>query len=180
MAVVLLAACGGSEKADPGSTTTTTSVNQLSSPLYDQAGPTPSISAKMVCQKSAREDIEANLGMRVQKITTPVWNEAEHRYACTYVYPKGRITLIVKEFSNEKETTAYFEDTKKQYGVTQQLNGLGQGAFILKNNFVLVRKDYKTLLVDVSKIPGNFAPAMTRSDVALNIGVAVMGCWIGA
>ena len=43
-----------------------------------------------------------------------------------------------------------------------------------------MRKDYKVLLVDVTKIPADFAPAMTRSDVALNIGVAIMGCWTGA
>ena len=69
---------------------------------------------------------------------------------------------------------------RKKYGTTQKLIGLGQGAWILKNNDVVVRKDYKVLLVDVQGIPPTFAPAMTRSDVATNIGVAIMGCWTGA
>ena len=43
-----------------------------------------------------------------------------------------------------------------------------------------MRKDYKVLLVDVAGIPADFVPSMTRSDVALNIGVAIMGCWTGA
>jgi hypothetical protein len=181
VAVASLAACGSSG-GKAGSTTTSpiTSANQLSSPLWDKAGPTPSKSAKMVCQKEARADIAANLGIKPTSVTKPTWVKAQHLYSCTYVYPKGKITLYVKELSSEKETTAYFESVKKKYGLTQQLNGLGQGAWILKNNDVVARKDYKVLLVDVTKIPANFAPAMTRSDVALNVGVAIMGCWTGA
>ena len=47
---------------------------------------------------------------------------------------------------------------KQKYGTTQELNGLGQGAWVLKNNDVVVRKDYKVLLVDVTGIPADFAP----------------------
>ena len=180
VAVVSLAACGSSGKAGSTTTPPTTSVNQLSSPLWDKAGPTPSKSAKMVCEKEARDDVAANLGIKETSVTKPTWVKAQHLYSCTYAYPKGKITLHVKELSSEKETTAYFESVKKKYGLTQQLNGLGQGAWILKNNDVVARKDYKVLLVDVTKIPANFAPAMTRSDVALNVGVAIMGCWTGA
>jgi len=181
VAVASLAACGSSAgKAVSTTTPPITSANQLSSPLWDKAGPTPSKSAKMVCQKEARDDIAANLGIKQTSVTNPTWVKAQHLYSCTYVYPKGKITLHVKELSSEKETTAYFESVKKKYGLTQQLNGLGQGAWILKNNDVVARKDYKVLLVDVTKIPANFAPAMTRSDVALNVGVAIMGCWTGA
>ena len=79
-------------------------------------------------------------------------------YSCTYVYPKGKITLSVKELSSEDETTAYFDSIKQKYGLTQQLNGLGQGAWILKNNDVVVRKDYKVLLVDVHAIPAELRP----------------------
>jgi hypothetical protein len=176
-----LAACGSSSgTATPGSTTSTTNANQLSSPLWDKAGPVPSKSAKMVCQKEAREDVAANLGIKEKSVSPPTWVKAKHLFSCAYIYPRGKITLFVKELSSEKETTAYFDSVKKKYGVIQELKGLGQGAWILKNNDVVVRKDYKVLLVDVTKIPADFAPAMTRSDVALNIGVAIMGCWTGA
>jgi hypothetical protein len=148
--------------------------------LWDKAKPTPSKSAKMVCQKEARDDIAASLGVKEKSVTTPKWVRAQHLYSCTYVYPRGKITLWVKELSSENETTSYFDSLKGKYGVTQEINGLGQGAWILKNNDLLVRKDYKVLLVDVAGIPANFTKLMTRSDVALNIGVAIMGCWTGA
>ena len=141
---------------------------------------TPSKSAKMVCQKEARADIAASVGVKETRVTTPTWDKAQHLYSCTYVYPKGKITLVVKEMSTQVETTAYFNGIKQKYGLTQELKGLGQGAWVLKNNDVVVRKDYKVLLVDVHGIPANFAPSMTRSDVAVNIGVAILGCWTGA
>ena len=170
MTAVLLAGCGSSgSKAGSNTTPPTTTVNQLSSPLWDKAQPTPSKSAKLVCSPEARQDIAASVGVKETSVTTPVWNKAQHLYSCTYVYPKGNITLFVKEMSNEAETTAYFDSVKQKYGLTQQLNGLGQGAWILKNNDVVVRKDYKVLLVDVHAIPANFAPTMTRSDVAVNV-----------
>ena len=181
LAVSALAACGSnSAKAGSATTPSTTSANQFSSPSYDKAGPTPSKSAQMVCQKEARNDIAANIGVKQTSVTKPTWNKAQHLLSCTYVYPRGKIRLVVKEMSNADETTAYFNGVQKKYGVTQQLNGLGQGAWILKNNDVVARKDYKVLFVDVKGIPANFAPAMTRSDVALNIAVAIMGCWTGA
>ena len=54
------------------------------------------------------------------------------------------------------------------------LFGLGQGAFVAKNDDVVVRKDYKVLLVDVKNVPKGasaFVPAMVRPDVATNIAV---------
>jgi hypothetical protein len=178
-AALTLAACGSSAKTASPTTPPTTAV-QLSSPTWDKAGPKPSKSARMVCQKEARDDIATNLGIRQTSVTAPKWVRAKHLLSCSYVYPRGKITLSVKELSNEAETTAYFNSVTKKYDTIQKLEGLGQGAFILKNNDVVARKDYKVLLVDVTKIPANFAPSMTRSDVALNVAVAIMGCWTGS
>jgi hypothetical protein len=180
VAAIALAGCGSSGSKAGSNPTPTTTVNQLSSPLWDKAKPTPSVSAKLVCQPEARQDIAASVGITQTRVTKPTWDAAQHLYSCTYVYPKGNITLSVKEMSNEAETTAYFNSITAKYGITQKLNGLGQGAWILKNNDVVVRKDYKVLLVDVHGIPADFAPAMTRSDVAVNVGVAIIGCWTGA
>ncbi len=143
------------------------------------AKPTPSTSAQMVCQKEAREEIASSLGVTETRVTTPTWDVADHVYSCTYVYPRGTITLSIKEMSNEAETTAYFDSIEQQYGTTQPLIGLGQGAEILNNNDVVVRKDYKVLLVDVQNIPANFVPLMGRSDVATNIAFVIMACWSG-
>ena len=179
-AVALLAACGSTGSSGTGSATTTAPQSLLSSASWEKAKPNPSISAKMICQKEARVDIASSLGIKETRITTPTWVEKTHLYSCSYVYPQGKITLSVKEMSSEHETTAYFDSIRKQYGSTQQLIGLGQGAWILENNDVVVRKDYKVLLVDVTGVPANFRPIMQRSDVATNIAVAIMGCWSGA
>jgi hypothetical protein len=175
-----LTACGSSGGGSAANPTTSTSVNQLSSPLWEKAKPTPSKSAQMVCQKEARNEIASSLGIKEQRVTPPVWVRAQHLYSCTYVYPKGSVTLLVKEMSSEAETTAYFDRLKKKYGANQEIQGLGQGAWVLKNNDLLVRKDYKVLLVDVTKIPATFAQLMTPSDVAINVGNTIMGCWTGA
>jgi hypothetical protein len=180
LAVIALTACGGSDKKASSDSTPTTKVDVLSSPLWDKAGPNPSKSAKMVCEPEAREDIAATVGVKETSVTPPVWVRAQHLYSCTYVYPTGRVTINVKELVGEKTTTAYFDSVKRKYGTIQELIGLGQGAWVLKNNDVLVRKDYKVLLVDVTGLPAKFGVSMTPSDVGTNFAVAIMGCWTGA
>jgi hypothetical protein len=177
VAVGVFAACGSSSKT---ASTGTTTVEQFSSPSYEKAKPSPSKSAKQVCQDEARNDISVALGIRETRVTTPTWLRADHLYSCTYVYPQGQFTLHVKEMSSAAETTAYFDSILRKYRSTQKLTGLGQGAWILKNNDVVVRKDYKVLLVDVQKLPATFGLRMTRSDVATNVAVVIMGCWTGA
>jgi hypothetical protein len=177
VAALALGACGGSNHASaPGSTT----VQQLSSSSWEKAGPLPSESAKMVCQKEAQTDIAGSLTVAATRVTTPTWVEAEHLYSCTYVYPQGKVTLSVKDMSSEQETTAYFDGIEQKYGVSDQLIGLGQGAEVLKNGDAVVRKDYKVLFVDVHAIPENFTSLMKRSDVSTGIAVAIMGCWSGS
>jgi len=144
-AVLALGACGsaGSAKsASPG----TTAVEQLSSSKWDKAGPNPSVSAKMVCEAEVRANIAASLGVKETRVTKPSWAVKDHRYSCTYVYPSGKIVLFVKEFVDEQTTTAYYESVLKRFGTIQQLNGLGQGAWTLKNSGIVARKDYKVLL----------------------------------
>lgn len=177
-ALLALGACStGSSKGSP---TAGTSIEQLSSPNWDKAGPNPSVSAKMVCQAEARRDIAATLGVKETRVTKPIWVAKRHLYSCTYIYPSGRIILRVKEFVNERTTTAYYDGVLRAFGKRQELHGLGQGAWTLKNNDVVARKDYKVLFVDVQGIPATFAPTLTRSDVALNVAVAIMSCWTGA
>ena len=101
-------------------------------------------------------------------------------YSCTFVYANGSFTISVKELVNQEKTNAYFDAYKTRLGVAQNLFGLGQGAFVAKNDDVVVRKDYKVLLVDVKNVPSNFIPAMTPSIVSTNIAAVIMGCWVGA
>ncbi len=87
-----------------------------------QAGPTttvhvakvatnePSISAKMVCEPEAVNDIYAAARPASSHARSkPTW--VNHVYSCDYMYPGGaKMTLSVKEVSNEEQTTAYFDD----------------------------------------------------------------------
>jgi hypothetical protein len=182
VAVVVMAALAGcgSSGAKPGQGSTATTTPQLfSSKSYEKAKPDPSVSAKMICQKEARADIATNLGIAATRVTKPTWDRAQHLYACTYVYPNGKIAVSVKEMSSATETTAYFNGIVKKYGTTQPLIGLGQGAWVLNNNDVVVRKDYKVLLVNVQGVPEQFRPLMRSSDAAINVAVAILGCWTG-
>src|SRR4029079_18397147 len=111
----------------------------------------------------------------------PTWKD--HIYSCTFVYPKGSFTLSTKELVDEKSTTDFFNAYKTKLGVKDTLFGLGQGAFVAKNDDLVVRKDYKVLLVDVQGVPkalSAFVPSMVRSDVASNIAAVIMSCWEGA
>jgi hypothetical protein len=181
-ASVTLSACSAGSTTSNALPTTTpdTTVQQLSSSSWQKAMPSPSTSAQMVCQRVAQNEIASSLGLTATRVTHPTWDRAHHLYSCTYVYPKGNITLSVKEMSSASETTAYFDGIEHADGIVQNLSGLGQGAAILKNNDVVVRKNYKVLLVDVHDIPAAFITLMTRSDVATNIAAVIMGCWSGS
>ena len=172
-----LAACGSSSppKASPKTSSGNTTVT------YQAATANPSKSAKMVCLPEVLGDLADNLGFKATRVTKPTWND--HIYSCTFVYPKGSFTLSTKELVSEQTTTDFFNAQKQKLGVKQNLFGLGQGAFLAKNDDVVVRKDYKVLIVDISNVPkpvGAFVPAMVRSDVAINIASVIMSCWVGA
>ena len=177
VAVLALGACGssGSAKSSP---TTAGQNGQPASVTYPPAGPNPSVSAKMICQTEAQKDIADAIEVKTTSISKPTW--VDHVYSCTYNYAHGAITLSVKEVSSAAETTAYFNSLAKKYGKRQNINGLAQGAFIALNDDVIVRKDYKILLVDVKGIAENFEPAMPRVEVAENIASVIMSCWTGA
>ena len=171
-ALFALGACGSSSppKAAPETTVT-----------YEPAGVNPSKSAKMVCEAEVRGEVGDALGVEVTKVTKPTWKD--HVYSCTYVFPNGSFVLSVKELVSEKTTTDFFNSQKQELGLNDNLYGLGQGAFLAKNDDVVVRKDYKVLLVDVKNVPkgtGTFAPAMVRPDVATNVAAVIMSCWVGA
>ena len=77
-------------------------------------------------------------------------------YSCRYVYTSGVLTLSVKELADKAETDAYFASLATKLGKTENIKGLGQGAFTTKNLSAVVRKDYKVLTVDISGCPPQF------------------------
>jgi hypothetical protein len=176
-ALFVLGACGSSSPpaASPKTSTGASTVT------YEPAGALPSKSAKMICTTEVRGELADTLGANAKRVTTPTWKD--HIYSCSYFFAKGSFTLSVKELNDDKSTTDYFDGYKKTLGVKDNLFGLGQGAFVAKNDDVVVRKDYKVMLIDVANVPkalGAFVPAMVRPDVATNIASVVMSCWVGA
>ena len=65
-------------------------------------------------------------------------------------------------------------------GKKRDLQGLGQGAFQTTDGSIVVRKDWKVLLVDISGLPPQFGvPATSSGDVAVTVGDVILGCWSG-
>jgi hypothetical protein len=169
--VVLGAGCGGSSKE---ATPPTTAVLEV-------AGPNPSKTAKMVCEPEVREDLEAALGVAASNVTKPTWNVDKHIYSCTYEYPGGaKMTLTVKELSSPNETSRYFFSLAQSLGRGVSVD-IGDGAFRTADDSLVVRKDNKVLLVDVSHLPDEFGtPPISRADTAFNVGSVIMACWVEA
>jgi hypothetical protein len=179
---MVLAACGGSSGTAASSSTNPPTTSGTSSTHLDKpAGNTPSVSAKMICEKEAEDDIyNSATGVKTVAAFKPTWTD--HVYSCDYVYPGGAVMkLSVKELSTPEETTAYYDSLATKFGKAQDQPGLGQGAFTTKDGSLVVRKDYKVLYIDVSKLPASFGvPPDTRTHVAINVGATIMGCWTGA
>jgi hypothetical protein len=141
------------------------------------AGRTPSKIATMVCSREAQGDIKEALGL---KATVPSKTWKDHDYVCPYDYPDGHFTLSVKELSSWSQTLAYFHSLGQHMGVTRKLANLGQGAFQTTDGSVVVRKDWKVLLVNVAALPARFGvPPTSSGDVAVTVADVILGCWAG-
>ena len=165
----------GSDTTQPTREPSASAVRHVAEP----AAPTPSASAQMVCASEAQQEVGSVLGATGTVPAPPTW--VDHLYSCRYVYPNGTMALSVKELSNRSETTTYFESLRGLLGQSQQLKTVAQGAFVTKDGSLVLRKDYKVLLVDTSGLPVPFGSGFrSRSQVAVGVGVTVLGCWTGA
>jgi hypothetical protein len=148
-----------------------------SAPTPRPAGPSPSKIARVVCQHEAQGDLRQVLGTKAV-VTTPTW--AKHLYSCGYQYGPGTMVLSVKELSSWKQTDAYFAALAKTLHKTLPIHGLGQAAFRVRDGSVVVRKDWKILLVDTSGLHGTVgSPPSSPSEVALDAAAVILGCWHG-
>jgi hypothetical protein len=182
VALMLVATgCGGGSSSPSSSKSSSSQGTQSTDPSITAkpAGVTPSESAQMICATEAQRDIAESLGVTPTKVTTPTW--VDHIYSCTYEYPNGSFTMSVKEMDNLAETKAYFDQLGTKLGRQPGSIALGQGAYATTNGSMVVRKDFKVLLVDISKLPDPFGqPPQKRSVVALSAAAVLMSCWTGA
>jgi hypothetical protein len=140
------------------------------------AGRLPSPLAKKVCASEAQGEVADSLGEHSRSVTTPVWSH--HRYSCTYEYRQGTITLSVKELSSWRQTYAYFDRFKKQFGDRHSIVGLGQAAYVTDNGWVAVRKDWKVLFVS-SQLKGRINGSAASGTAAEAVAVVILACWSG-
>ena len=139
-------------------------------------GAAPSVSAKMICASEAQTDLAAALGVHTTQPVVPTWTN--HIYSCRYIYHNAVMVLSVKELSSKSETDGYFTSLKYRFGLGQDF---GAGGFITKNRSVVVSKDYKVLLVDISGLPSRFGvPPLSRGKIALKAAGTILSCWTGA
>jgi hypothetical protein len=143
------------------------------------AGKNPSDSAKMVCAKEAQAALDVSLGVTPVQVTTPTWTD--HLYSCQYVYPTGTFSLTVKELDSAKQTTTYYDAFAARLGRRPGRLAVGQGAYVTTDGSVVVRKDWKVLYVDISRLPPQFGqPPQPAPDAALSVAATILSCWSGA
>ncbi len=164
------ACSGGTSSAGPSTT-------QAPRP----AGAVPSSISVQVCSREAQREMASALGETAQ-VSPPTWTD--HRYACTYAYPSAQPTgsyeVSVKELSSWAETTAYYDGLAARLGKSRDLEALGQAGFQTTDGSVVVRKDWKVLLVDNTGLPPQFGvPPTSSSAVAVTVADVILGCWAG-
>ena len=141
------------------------------------AGRSPSPIATMICKPKARGEIASALG-EFATVSRPTW--VNHLYSCQYRYPAGSMVLSVKELSSWAQTKSYFRTLAKQMGTSQSINGLGQAAIETTDGSMIVRKDWKVLLINSAGLPPQFGQPPTSSRaVAQAVADVILGCWDG-
>jgi len=145
------------------------------------AGATPSPISVQVCSAEAQKEMADALG-ETATVSTPTW--IDHRYSCMYAYPTytpaGSFVVSVKELSSRAETTAYYDGLATSMGKARDLPTLGEGAFQTTDGSVVVRKDWKVLLVDNAGLPAQFGiPPTSSASVAVTVADVILGCWAG-
>jgi hypothetical protein len=173
--VLSMTSCGNSKQPTPPSNSQNPTVH-----APQPARATPSVSAKLICAHETQTELAAVLGVHTTKPVVPTWTN--HLYSCRYTYHNGVIALSLKELSSKTETDSYFTSLARRLGQTQRPRTLDRGVlFTTKNQSVVVRKDYKVLLVDISGLPAQFgAPPFSRANIALAVAATILDCWTGA
>ncbi len=139
---------------------------------------TPSPQAEMVCQPEAQQDIQDLIGVVPTKVG-PV-QYANHTTTCRYAYANGSFTLVVQDLPNDITTTRTYEALAGKLGKVDNIDLPDAEAFTTTDGSVVMRRDTKVMLVDVTQLPATFGnPPSPRGDAARLIMKAVLNCWVG-
>ena len=142
-------------------------------------GPTPSVSARMICRHESIVAI-ADQSVGEPTITAPQATWSHHRYTCTYRYANATMVLWVQELPSLRATRAYMASVGRARGDAQRIANVGQGSFATTDGSTVSRKDNKVLVVDVHGLPATFGrPPVSRADIALSVTQLIFACWRG-
>ena len=143
----------------------------------EPAGKLPSPLSVMVCAPKAVADIAEVMTAKAD-LVPPTWTD--HLYSCGFRYSAGTMVLSIKELSSWSQTYGYFDQLAKTMHETTPIKQLGQGAFITSNGSVVVRKDWKVLLVNITAVHGEVgSPPKPPGELAIYVAEAILGCWAG-
>ena len=171
--LALCAGCSGSPTAAPPAPASASSAN-AASPVPAAPGPSPQ--ARLVCEPEAQEDIALQLGVDAATVGPPQY--ANSTSTCRYAYPQGGFTLSVQDLPDAPATTRAYDALGAKMGRVQNIDLGPAKAFTTSNGSVVMQKDTKVLLVDVTDLPDPFGkPPVPRPQAALLITKAVLGCW---
>jgi hypothetical protein len=169
----LLAGCGG--QSPPSVPQNAPSVG----PAVVTALPdVPSPQAEMVCQPEAQQDIQDIIGV-VPTAVGPI-QYVNHTSTCRYAYPNGAFTLVVQDLPNDITTARTYEALAGKLGRVDKIDLPDAEAYTTNDGSIVLRRDTKVMLVDVTQLPGTFGnPPSPRGDAARLIMKAVLNCWVG-
>jgi hypothetical protein len=135
-------------------------------------------STQMICAAEAQREIATAFGIASSQPVTGSWSG--RLYSCRYVYPVGEMGLSVMELPDAAATTVYYAAARRVVTAAVALPGLGEAAFAGPDGSTVVRKDFKVLKIDVSRLPERFGqPPQSRANAAYNVAVIIMSCWKG-
>jgi hypothetical protein len=168
---VLLAGCGGQPSAPQAPPS-------LGPAVVTALPDVPSPQAEMVCAPEAQQDIQDLIGV-VPTAVGPI-QYANHTSTCRYAYPNGAFTLVVQDLPNDITTTRTYEALAGKLGRTEKIDLPDAEAYTTNDGSIVLRRDTKVMLVDVTQLPGTFgSPPSPRADAARLIMKAVLNCWVG-
>jgi len=169
----LLAGCGG--QAPPS---VPQNAPQVGPAVVTALPDVPSPQAEMVCQPEAQQDIQDIIGV-VPTAVGPI-QYANHTSTCRYAYSNGAFTLVVQDLPNDITTTRTYEALAGKLGRVEKIDLPDAEAYTTNDGSIVLRRDTKVMLVDVTQLPGTFGnPPSPRGDAARLIMKAVLNCWVG-
>jgi hypothetical protein len=132
----------------------------------------------MICSPEVRAELSAVLTVTLKRAARPTW--VDQVYACRYASRSGVLTLSVKELLDATAASSYVEELGVSLGRRPDPIRLGDEAFIAGKGSVVVSKDNKVLVVDVSQLASEIGTQhRAPADAALSVATVILGCWTG-